>query len=86
MDGRLVVAWRPLAACHGQAAYVGNVGEESRTYVPIFGADLVLKKVWSGGGEPPRLLFTHAGTLEHGYVRSGPLPKVPLLGQSTLVR
>ena len=27
-----------------------------------------------------------AGTLEHGHRRSGPLPKIPLLGQSTLVR
>ena len=27
-----------------------------------------------------------AGTLEHGYLRSGPLPEVPLLGQSTVVR
>ena len=27
----------------------------------------------------------HAGILEHGYLKSIPLPKVPLLGQSTLV-
>ena len=36
---------------------------------------------WAGGAG----LWMHvvaAGTLEHGYLRSGPLPKVPLLGQS----
>ena len=27
-----------------------------------------------------------AGTLEHGYLRTGPLPRVPLRDQSTLVR
>ena len=26
-----------------------------------------------------------AGTLEHGYLKAAPLPKVPLMGQSTLV-
>ena len=26
-----------------------------------------------------------AGTLEHGYLRTGPLPRVPLRDQSTLV-
>ena len=35
--------------------------------------------------QAPRALRGCAGTLEHGYLKSGPLPKVPLASQSTLV-
>ena len=40
---------------------------------------VVLEKI----KELPRTMS--AGTLEHGYLKSAPLPRVPILGQSTLV-
>ena len=89
-DPRFNAGWRPESAC--RTSVPGPVlGPLSGTGVPVGISWAVPRGVVLG-----RTIFVFCcrlslgssltGTLGHGYLKSGPLPKVPLLGQSTLVR